>query len=155
MKRVYCGSTCFGVWPTVCVMSLRGGRACDVQELDCRHRVYQAPDSTENRDETYTYLVIHTLPLLVPDRVNLSHYAIAFPTVCFFFFQAEDGIRDVAVTGVQTCALPIYREPTRHPGPWRCSRAPRTARCGPARLRAVCRCFPSPNARRWRGSAEK
>src|SRR2546429_410765 len=26
---------------------------------------------------------------------------------CFFFFQAEDGIRDVAVTGVQTCALPI------------------------------------------------
>src|SRR2546429_5362754 len=25
----------------------------------------------------------------------------------FFFFQAEDGIRDVAVTGVQTCALPI------------------------------------------------
>src|SRR2546422_1647414 len=27
-----------------------------------------------------------------------------------FFFQAEDGIRDVAVTGVQTCALPISRE---------------------------------------------
>src|SRR2546422_11758090 len=27
----------------------------------------------------------------------------------FFFFQAEDGIRDVAVTGVQTCALPIYK----------------------------------------------
>src|SRR2546429_4346831 len=26
-----------------------------------------------------------------------------------FFFQAEDGIRDVAVTGVQTCALPIWR----------------------------------------------
>src|SRR5438874_10676662 len=32
----------------------------------------------------------------------------------FFFFQAEDGIRDLYVTGVQTCALPIYfgkREP--------------------------------------------
>src|SRR5207253_8005012 len=26
----------------------------------------------------------------------------------FFFFQAEDGIRDGHVTGVQTCALPIY-----------------------------------------------
>src|SRR5690348_17585109 len=26
----------------------------------------------------------------------------------FFFFQAEDGIRDGRVTGVQTCALPIY-----------------------------------------------
>src|SRR5687768_17623532 len=33
----------------------------------------------------------------------------------FFFFQAEDGIRDVAVTGVQTCALPIYDpRPERH-----------------------------------------
>src|SRR5688572_31097527 len=27
-----------------------------------------------------------------------------------FFFQAEDGIRDLTVTGVQTCALPISRE---------------------------------------------
>src|SRR5206468_7563196 len=32
----------------------------------------------------------------------------------FFFFQAEDGIRDLIVTGVQTCALPILR-----PGPCR------------------------------------
>src|SRR2546422_5537046 len=31
----------------------------------------------------------------------------------FFFFQAEDGIRDVAVTGVQTCALPISHQPER------------------------------------------
>src|SRR5882757_992200 len=29
--------------------------------------------------------------------------------VFFFFFQAEDGIRDIGVTGVQTCALPICR----------------------------------------------
>src|SRR2546425_2265370 len=28
--------------------------------------------------------------------------------VLFFFFQAEDGIRDKLVTGVQTCALPIF-----------------------------------------------
>src|SRR6266536_5767190 len=28
--------------------------------------------------------------------------------LAFFFFQAEDGIRDPLVTGVQTCALPIY-----------------------------------------------
>src|SRR2546425_6445453 len=32
--------------------------------------------------------------------------AVALP-VAFFFFQAEDGIRDKLVTGVQTCALPI------------------------------------------------
>src|SRR5207245_8203391 len=30
--------------------------------------------------------------------------------VAFFFFQAEDGIRDATVTGVQTCALPISFE---------------------------------------------
>src|SRR3712207_9325536 len=30
---------------------------------------------------------------------------------CFFFFQAEDGIRDIGVTGVQTCALPIWGGP--------------------------------------------
>src|SRR3712207_8624512 len=29
-------------------------------------------------------------------------------TPFFVFFQAEDGIRDIGVTGVQTCALPIY-----------------------------------------------
>src|SRR5690606_39856400 len=33
----------------------------------------------------------------------------------FFFFQAEDGIRDFHVTGVQTCALPIYRDQQRRP----------------------------------------
>src|SRR5438093_5375979 len=32
-------------------------------------------------------------------------------TIClFFFFQAEDGIRDWSVTGVQTCALPIFQK---------------------------------------------
>src|SRR2546430_13352985 len=31
-------------------------------------------------------------------------------TSLFFFFQAEDGIRDLTVTGVQTCALPISIE---------------------------------------------
>src|ERR1035438_8759586 len=44
----------------------------------------------------------------------------------YFFFQAEDGIRDAEVTGVQTCALPIY-EPSR-PG------MNRSASLAPARL---------------------
>src|SRR6266550_2881211 len=34
-------------------------------------------------------------------------------TSSFFFFRADDGIRDVAVTGVQTCALPIWSWPWR------------------------------------------
>src|SRR2546421_7429968 len=39
---------------------------------------------------------------------------------CFFFFQAEDGIRDLIVTGVQTCALPISsrRRHTRSDRDW-------------------------------------
>src|SRR5206468_8188138 len=35
-----------------------------------------------------------------------------------FFFQAEDGIRDLIVTGVQTCALPIYRRCARCARRW-------------------------------------
>src|SRR5205809_5302125 len=42
-----------------------------------------------------TYQFTNSLP-------NLIYYGFLA-----FFFQAEDGIRDVAVTGVQTCALPI------------------------------------------------
>src|SRR5688572_7573508 len=36
----------------------------------------------------------------------MRHFVLFF----FFFFQAEDGIRDLTVTGVQTCALPILRK---------------------------------------------
>src|SRR5438309_8663297 len=36
-----------------------------------------------------------------------------FCILLFFFFQAEDGIRDGTVTGVQTCALPIWRRGVR------------------------------------------
>src|SRR5207247_6484381 len=37
----------------------------------------------------------------------------------FFFFQAEDGIRDPLVTGVQTCALPIFPLPSPDCAPMR------------------------------------
>src|SRR5437764_8744883 len=35
------------------------------------------------------------------------YYCATHVCLFFFFFQAEDGIRDTSVTGVQTCALPI------------------------------------------------
>src|SRR2546425_2994301 len=38
--------------------------------------------------------------------VSVSEYGSVY-CIFFFFFQAEDGIRDKLVTGVQTCALPI------------------------------------------------
>src|SRR2546426_5070303 len=40
-------------------------------------------------------------------RLELS-LSVLYASLFFFFFQAEDGIRDYKVTGVQTCALPIY-----------------------------------------------
>src|SRR5947209_11791764 len=60
----------------------------------------------------------------------------------FFFFQAEVGIRDIGVTGVQTCALPIFRpyrsthqEASRRSRPGRGSSRGRSsrdrARCAP------------------------
>src|SRR3712207_532091 len=49
--------------------------------------------------------------------------------VTFFFFQAEDGIRDIGVTGVQTCALPICRCPRR--SRWPARAGPRSWRSPP------------------------
>src|SRR5947209_13632787 len=49
----------------------------------------------------------------------------------FFFFQAEDGIRDIGVTGVQTCALPISLLGDRGTG-----RRPRAAGLRPSRRAA-------------------
>src|SRR5690349_24776660 len=37
---------------------------------------------------------------------------VSIAVIWFFFFQAEDGIRDLYVTGVQTCALPILLQST-------------------------------------------
>jgi len=37
----------------------------------------------------------------------------------FFFFQAEDGIRDHCVTGVQTCALPIWTMKKKRNNSWK------------------------------------
>src|SRR6185312_11132875 len=45
--------------------------------------------------------------------------------LCFFFFQAEDGIRDLIVTGVQTCALPISPSCSGRPS-WRAHGVPQS-----------------------------
>src|SRR2546430_10849687 len=45
--------------------------------------------------------------------VYLDHVHYIMFLLFFFFFQAEDGIRDLTVTGVQTCALPISIETAR------------------------------------------
>src|SRR5438034_10406323 len=69
-------------------------------------------------------------------------------TLVFFFFQAEDGIRDHCVTGVQTCALPILQgvvtpsQPAGLPGPptkWSPSSAVNTNRSEERRVGKECR----------------
>src|SRR5687767_15679607 len=77
----------------------------------------------------YFYSLSHYFPVV--DTVFFFFFFLCFfycfLYLFFFFFQAEDGIRDKLVTGVQTCALPIYS---------RCRRAVPPAgrcRCGFAR----------------------
>src|SRR3712207_834990 len=58
---------------------------------------------------------IYTITSILEDGRSgegMSDHRICFlcERVLFFFFQAEDGIRDIGVTGVQTCALPIFQE---------------------------------------------
>src|SRR5207237_4439979 len=66
----------------------------------------------------------------------------------FFFFQAEDGIRDSSVTGVQTCALPISAAPAF----WSRSSSPRptTERTGVAQP-STANDSSGPSSRRERG----
>src|SRR5256885_3936780 len=71
----------------------------------------------------------------------------------FFFFQAEDGIRDYKVTGVQTCALPIFRDAVRPPARLRHLRAhPRPLRARPEAVPARVR---GPQDDRPRGAARR
>src|SRR3989449_426872 len=57
------------------------------------------------------YCVAHCFLVLLPHTLSSCSWTSTADNCTFsfffFFFQAEDGIRDVAVTGVQTCALPI------------------------------------------------
>src|SRR5436309_12593794 len=57
------------------------------------------------------YLHFITFFLCILFVVYFFFFYIIFIFFFFFFFQAEDGIRDFHVTGVQTCALPIFRRP--------------------------------------------
>src|SRR5256885_7806140 len=50
-----------------------------------------------------------TTPMSAKSMILSSLSSMSRPAMLFFFFQAEDGIRDYKVTGVQTCALPISR----------------------------------------------
>src|SRR5256885_8819816 len=56
-----------------------------------------------NTRSVSTFLLNRSSDIIIPSRTVSVHASL----LVFFFFQAEDGIRDYKVTGVQTCALPI------------------------------------------------
>src|SRR2546430_8949769 len=59
----------------------------------------------------------HQYASLLSDIVDLEEvFRFDHTVVVYFFFQAEDGIRDLTVTGVQTCALPIFEHMFRRDG---------------------------------------
>src|SRR2546430_3951189 len=54
-------------------------------------------------------MILDVLSVFLVGRVSVYCAYGLWCRCLFFFFQAEDGIRDLTVTGVQTCALPIFR----------------------------------------------
>src|SRR3712207_4239940 len=73
-------------------------------------------DITRNERKKRIILIF----LLSVSAKNIIYYCLVLQVdncrIIFFFFQAEDGIRDIGVTGVQTCALPILA-PVQRYGP--------------------------------------
>src|SRR5205085_4357381 len=67
----------------------------------------------------------HSQPRVKPDPAGIAHPEL----YALFFFQADDGIRDLTVTGVQTCALPISLPLQLTPLP--ATPQPSTAPCSP------------------------
>src|SRR5476649_2619913 len=75
-------------------------------------------NSSESQASLLASIILLSFALLI---LLILFIFLLLAYVCFFFFcQAEDGIRDHCVTGVQTCALPISRR-----------RQPRTPLCEP------------------------
>src|SRR5256886_8148445 len=79
-------------------------------------------------------LVIIAMPLPLNDS---QFERLARRTDTVFFFQAEDGIGDLTVTGVQTCALPIYDAPGSQHSPGECLGEPHLRRARKKVVRRV------------------
>src|SRR5260221_8921294 len=65
--------------------------------------LYTSPTVLSSRLSLFWSALLYSIPFL-------SYLEVTSLRFFFFFFQAEDGIRDHCVTGVQTCALPILAQ---------------------------------------------
>src|ERR1039457_2161114 len=107
------GCTTSRAWPTDRKSGVEGKRG----DLGGRRIIKKKKKKNDQQREHYAELrgrarrsvasyAADSVPLsLDPQSISLVR-VISF-VFLFFFFQAEDGIRDYKVTGVQTCALPI------------------------------------------------
>src|SRR5256884_674589 len=87
-----------------------GSLLCFISTYARRHLTTERLRLVRNVTSRLRMLRIRFLSGGVARRTSLSCLRAKISVMMFhmfFFFQAEDGIRDVAVTGVQTCALPI------------------------------------------------
>src|SRR2546430_2681990 len=64
-------------------------------------------DTVDNTDNSASRDISHDTMLYQGSRILFRSVGVR-TSIRVFFVQAEDGIRDLTVTGVQTCALPIY-----------------------------------------------
>src|SRR2546430_6580022 len=88
-------------------------------------------------------LLIYVLTLIIYFTLIMSACWATSYICFFFFFQAEDGIRDLTVTGVQTCALPI----------WLATRGSGTSPSGPRTIRTTMPRTPGRACITWPSSA--
>src|SRR3712207_3883696 len=112
--------------------------------------------------------VSHMLTVVLIVLTLFHYFVIIVILACliFFFFQAEDGIRDIGVTGVQTCALPIFaalrarpvgadHPARRRDARGRRDRPPAARRAGPVAVREVPQGLPAARARARRVRARR
>ena len=77
------------------------------KNVKLRQNQFHMKDTGKSSSRKLRRVICYTLYRMDPQK---THYKISFSATFLkiIFFQAEDGIRDYKVTGVQTCALPIY-----------------------------------------------
>src|SRR5260370_16022027 len=82
--------------------------SCNVQSLDTETDASAVKHTKKAVERERVRILIDSAKQVGPALFfSLLIIVVAFLPVFLFFFQAEDGIRDSSVTGVQTCALPI------------------------------------------------
>src|SRR5256886_5864550 len=95
------------------------------------------PDGQQSKQSRPGKRALEVIVRLMKVVLSQTRFYVYDSSFYLFFFQAEDGIRDLTVTGVQTCALPISRVVRRaRPAPHRpVARTPDGRGCEPAHTR--------------------